>query len=149
MSLNIQFGKGQPASSSRIQPYKSGGAQESPPRHKEIAVPSSEALDPVEDKRAESAHASQYSADSEEGFINGTKDMRVCACFCACKNVEHADYTAEESFMGGVKDMRPDDLMDEEQAITLLRRHGFSDRRIEAILRRLDGADCESCGKRD
>jgi hypothetical protein len=67
----------------------------------------------------------------------------------ACKNVEHADYTAEESFMNGAKDMRPDDLMDEEQAITLLRRHGFSDRRIEAILRRLDGADCESCGKRD
>jgi hypothetical protein len=28
----------------------------------------------------------------------------------------------------------PDDLMDEEQAIALLRRHGFSDRRIERIL---------------
>ena len=81
--------------------------------------------------------------------MNCTKDMRVCACFCACKNFEHADYTAEESFMGGAKDMRPDDLIDKEQAIVLLRRHGFSDRRIEAILRRLDGADCESCGNRE
>ena len=50
------------------------------------------------------------------------------------KNVGHAHCTAEERFVDGAKDMRPDDLIDEEQAIAHLRHLGFSDRRIERIL---------------
>ena len=42
--------------------------------------------------------------------------------------------TPEERFMTATKDARPYELVDEEQAISLLLRHGFDDGRIHEIL---------------
>ena len=71
---------------------------------------------------------------SELAYFNGE------ACEPSAQKEKRQPSSAEESFMHATMDVRPDDVIDEEQAVVLLRHHGFSEHRIRVILEKLEGS---------